>query len=81
MIVSAGRLEDIPIGRAVVVEAESRQVAVFNVEGRLYALDNRCLHNGGPIGEGWVKDGTRARREPSSRGRLAGVRPPTQLAL
>jgi len=27
-------------------------VAVFNVEGSYYAIDNTCLHRGGPLGEG-----------------------------
>jgi nitrite reductase/ring-hydroxylating ferredoxin subunit len=39
-------------GQARVVEAEGRTLALFNVEGRLYALDNACAHRGGPLGEG-----------------------------
>src|SRR5712691_8014272 len=29
-----------------------RSVALFNVEGRYYAVDNVCPHRGGPLGEG-----------------------------
>ena len=39
-------------GEARVVDAEGRALALFNVEGRLYALDNACAHRGGPLGEG-----------------------------
>ena len=39
-------------GQARVVEAEGRTLALFNVEGTLYALDNACPHRGGPLGEG-----------------------------
>jgi nitrite reductase (NADH) small subunit len=39
-------------GQARVVEAEGRTLALFNVEGRFYALDNACAHRGGPLGEG-----------------------------
>ena len=35
-----------------VVEADGRSIAVFNVEGRYYAIDNVCPHRGGPLGEG-----------------------------
>jgi nitrite reductase (NADH) small subunit len=34
------------------------EVALFNVQGRLYALENACPHQGGPIAEGWVEDFT-----------------------
>lgn len=27
-------------------------LAVFNVDGRFYAVDNACPHRGGPLGEG-----------------------------
>jgi nitrite reductase/ring-hydroxylating ferredoxin subunit len=35
-----------------VVEIEGRTLALFNVEGRFYAIDNTCPHRGGPLGEG-----------------------------
>src|SRR5262249_53101270 len=37
--------------------AGERMVCVANVEGRLCALDNVCLHQGGPLGNGVVVDG------------------------
>ena len=33
-------------------------VCVANVEGKLCALDNVCLHRGGPLGQGVIVDGT-----------------------
>jgi 3-phenylpropionate/trans-cinnamate dioxygenase ferredoxin component len=45
-------VEDVPVGRGRVVEAEGKELALFNVEGTLYALDNACIHRGGPLGEG-----------------------------
>jgi NAD(P)H-dependent nitrite reductase small subunit len=35
-----------------VVEAGGKTIALFNVEGTFYAIDNTCLHRGGPLGEG-----------------------------
>jgi nitrite reductase (NADH) small subunit len=45
-------VEDVPLGQGRVVEAEGRELALFNVEGTFYALDNACVHRGGPLGEG-----------------------------
>jgi nitrite reductase/ring-hydroxylating ferredoxin subunit len=42
-------------GQAKVVEVDGRSVAVFNVAGRFYAIDNLCPHRGGPLGEGDVE--------------------------
>jgi nitrite reductase (NADH) small subunit len=45
---------DLPPGQAIVVEISDRTIAVFNVDGQFYALDNTCAHRGGPLGEGFV---------------------------
>jgi nitrite reductase (NADH) small subunit len=34
-----------------------RMICVANLEGEYYALDNECVHNGGPLGQGVVHDG------------------------
>ena len=39
-------------GEGRVVDVEGRSVALFNVDGRYYAIDNTCPHRGGPLGEG-----------------------------
>jgi len=43
---------DVPAGTGRVVQAGGRVLALFNVDGRFYAIDNTCLHRGGPLGEG-----------------------------
>ena len=43
---------DIPVGTGKVVEVGGKQLAVFNCEGAFYAVDNTCVHRGGPLGEG-----------------------------
>lgn len=43
---------DISPGEGRVVEAGGHTLALFNVDGRFYAIDNVCLHRGGPLGEG-----------------------------
>jgi nitrite reductase (NADH) small subunit len=43
---------DVPPGEARVVEAAGKPIALVNAEGTFYAMDNTCLHRGGPLGEG-----------------------------
>ena len=33
---------------------DGKQVALFNVEGKLFAISNRCSHARGPLSEGQV---------------------------
>lgn len=35
-----------------VFEVEGRFVVLFHVEGKFFALDDCCTHDGGPLGEG-----------------------------
>ena len=50
--VRIGDAGDIPPGEGRVVDAGGIALAVFNVGGAFYAIDNRCAHRGGPLGEG-----------------------------
>jgi 3-phenylpropionate/trans-cinnamate dioxygenase ferredoxin component len=45
-------IKDLPPGTGASVDAGGRTLALFNVDGTLYALDNTCRHRGGPLGEG-----------------------------
>ena len=50
--VEVARLEECPPGKSLERVAGDRIVALFNVEGTIYALDGVCPHQGGPLGEG-----------------------------
>ncbi|MBI1992419.1 MAG: Rieske (2Fe-2S) protein [Candidatus Omnitrophica bacterium] len=43
---------EIPAGNGKVVEVGGKTIAVFNCDGTFYAVDNTCVHRGGPLGEG-----------------------------
>ena len=49
---AVARVGEVAPGQARVVEIEGRTLALFNVDGRFYAIDNTCPHRGGPLGEG-----------------------------
>ena len=49
---------DLAPGQCMVAEAEGKILALFNVNGTFYAIDNTCLHRGGPLGEGALDGST-----------------------
>lgn len=50
-------INQVPRGTGKVVHVGGRAIALFNIDGTFYAVDNVCTHRGGPLGEGKV-DGT-----------------------
>ena len=45
-------VSELPPGGKKLAEIEGRAIAVFNVAGVLYAIDDVCTHDGGPLAEG-----------------------------
>jgi nitrite reductase (NADH) small subunit len=50
--VRVASVDEVAPGTGAVVQANGRAIALFNVGGTFYAIDNTCLHRGGPVGEG-----------------------------
>ena len=50
--VKVGKVGDVPPGTAKVFEVGNRFVAVCNVEGTLYAVDDVCTHDEGSLDQG-----------------------------
>ena len=50
-------VEELPEGRVRTVVAGHRSVALTHYDGQYGALDNRCPHQGGPLGEGSIENG------------------------
>ena len=46
------KITDVPEGEGRVFHARGMEVAVFHLEGQFHALDNTCIHRGGPLGDG-----------------------------
>ncbi len=55
--VKVAEVGDVPAGTSKCVEANGKQIALFNIGGTFHAIDNTCLHRGGPLAEGEL-DGT-----------------------
>ena len=47
---------DIPPGKVNVYEVDGRQIAVCNVDGTFYAIDDICTHDGGSLDQGELED-------------------------
>lgn len=48
------RTEDVPAGEVRIHEVHGISIGVFNVDGRFYALLNRCPHRGAPLCRGKI---------------------------
>jgi 3-phenylpropionate/trans-cinnamate dioxygenase ferredoxin subunit len=51
-------VQEVPPGGARQAQVGGRTVAVFNVDGTLYAIDDTCPHRGASLCEGWVEGRT-----------------------
>jgi len=47
----------LPAGRVMTVTAGTHSMALTNIDGVFTAMDNRCPHQGGPLGEGSIEIG------------------------
>ena len=54
--VKVAKLDDLPPGSCREFQADGKPVALFNVNGTVFALDNTCLHRGGPLGQGVLEE-------------------------
>ncbi len=44
--------DELAAGEMRLVEADGIKIGVFNVDGELYAIEDRCSHDDGPLAEG-----------------------------
>jgi 3-phenylpropionate/trans-cinnamate dioxygenase ferredoxin component len=51
-LITVAQTSEVPPGRSKLVEIEGLRIALFNVDGRYYAIDDTCPHAGGSLCEG-----------------------------
>ena len=51
-IIDVCALSELPPGRMKTVEWEDVEIGVFNCAGTLYAIEDRCSHDDGPLADG-----------------------------
>ena len=52
--VRVAKVGDVPSGEGRVVIVGEKEIALFRVGDAYHAIGNTCLHQGGPLGEGWI---------------------------
>jgi len=50
-VAKAGEIEP---GTAKLVQVGDKKIALFNVDGSYYAIDDTCTHRGGPLSDGML---------------------------
>lgn len=50
--VRIARTSELPPGQRKLIRVGDRRLALFNVDGEFYAIDDVCTHDGGPLAEG-----------------------------
>src|SRR5579864_1220929 len=49
---AVARVDEIPPGKVKVVELDGLRIALCNYGGNIYAIDDVCTHDRGPLGQG-----------------------------
>lgn len=47
-------VNELPEGERLIVKVEGREIGIFKIKGRYYALRNICFHQGGPLCKGAI---------------------------
>ncbi len=55
--IKVATLDEIPVNGSKRVEVEDVEIALFNLNGEIYAIENICTHDGGSLGDGTIVNG------------------------
>ena len=47
--------DQLPQGERMYLEADGRQIVIFNMAGKLFAIGDVCSHDNGPVGDGEIE--------------------------
>ena len=53
--VKVASMDEIAPGHARLVNIKGKEIALFNIEGTFFALENACTHEEGPLAEGEIE--------------------------
>ena len=57
-LVTVAKTSEVSPGQAKSVQLKGETVALFNIGGSYYAIEDTCTHSGGPLSEGEIKGTT-----------------------
>ena len=56
-LIKIAETKDVPPGTATAFEVAGQNIALFNIGGTFFAIDDTCPHSGGPLSQGRVEGG------------------------
>jgi nitrite reductase/ring-hydroxylating ferredoxin subunit len=56
--IKVARKNDVPMGTGICVTANAKKIALFNIDGKFYAIDDECTHAGASLCEGQISGTT-----------------------
>lgn len=54
--VKVAKVSELEEDRGTIVDANGMTLALFQIEGKIYAINNSCPHANGPLGEGDLEE-------------------------
>ena len=54
----AAKVSDIADGASQAFEIAAHSIALFRIQEKFYAIDNHCMHRGGPLADGHLEGNT-----------------------
>jgi nitrite reductase/ring-hydroxylating ferredoxin subunit len=52
--VKVAKTGEVAPGEGKAVEVGGKRIAIFNIDGMFYAIDDTCTHRGGPLSDGML---------------------------
>ncbi|MFN8440917.1 MAG: non-heme iron oxygenase ferredoxin subunit [Caldilineaceae bacterium] len=51
-LIKVATVDELPVGGRKILDVDNVSVALFNIDGTIYAIEDRCTHDDGPLAEG-----------------------------
>ena len=53
-LIKIATVDEVPVNGSMLVEVDDLRIALFNLNGEFYAIEDICTHDGGPLVEGEI---------------------------
>jgi len=54
--IKVAKTSEIPIGKMKAIKLDDKEVLIANIEGKYYAIGNKCTHKGGDLSKGKLEN-------------------------
>jgi 3-phenylpropionate/trans-cinnamate dioxygenase ferredoxin subunit len=54
--VEVAKVDEVPVGRMKHIEFNGKEIMIVNLDGKFYALSDRCSHTNAPLSMGHIQD-------------------------